>query len=356
MHKVLNYGSALQAYALQETIKRLGHDCELIDYIPLGTPSKSTLIHRLIKTYHKHYEKIKQRKFNIFYDRFFFLSAKRYNGYVELHSEPPVYAIYVTGSDQVWNIKHIGYDTTFLLSFVSENARRISYASSLAMSSIPDTHREVYKKYLNKYHALSTREERGAKIIESLVEIDVKVTLDPTLLLNASDWKLLAKKSNLKIDYPYILVYVLDYAYNPYPYITNFIKFARKETNLPLVLLNFSNKEYIGWKNVINLHDAVGPEDFIYLFDNASLVITTSFHGVAYSLNLSKPFYAVLNNVSDGDDRMFSLLKELGAEDRILKKGDKFSVITLEMNYVDIQHKLEERREQSKNFLRRNLV
>ena len=33
MHKVVNYGSALQAYALQRVIEKLGYDCEIIDYV-----------------------------------------------------------------------------------------------------------------------------------------------------------------------------------------------------------------------------------------------------------------------------------------------------------------------------------
>lgn len=363
MHKVLNYGSALQAYATQKTVEQLGYHCELIDYIYPNKYHKqnhkeSALV--LLKRFALHlslgfpYRK-KRKKFEKFRNNYFQLSQTTYNSLEEIAVNSPLYDIYMVGSDQVWNPKHIGNDTTFLLSFATNEQKKISYASSFAQANIEKKYRDLYSGYLSEFESISVREANGQKIIKEWLNKDVPVCLDPTLLLNKEDYLPIAGDSALKIGKPFVLVYILQYAYNPYPYAAEFVKQVHRETGLHVVLLDFTAKEKLGIKNVTNLHDAVGPSEFLYLFMNASLVITTSFHGTAFALNFEKPLYAIINDKATSDDRMLNLLTLVGAENRAIKKNAHIDKIDLNMNYAEISPRLNMLCQKSVDYLQDSL-
>ncbi len=181
------------------------------------------------------------------------------------------------------------------------------------------------------------------------------ICLDPTLLLNKEEWGKLAQKSTLKIKKPYVLVYMLTYAYNPYPFVVDFIKKVREKTGLHIVLLSFDKFQDLETKDVTYLHDGVSPCDFLSLFHNTELVITTSFHGTAFALNFERPFYSIINDKPTFDDRMLSLLQEVGAENRVIKCNSDISEISLNMNYAPIAKKLQEKRDDSIAYLKNNL-
>jgi hypothetical protein len=363
MHRVLNYGSALQAYAFQRIIQSLGNQCELIDYY---YPNKNIInkkdsgIERITKLYYRYWEKIKQQKFDTFYANYFSLSEKSYFNSEDLQQSPPVYDVYVTGSDQVWNVHNLQDDTNFLLSFAPDQAKKIAYAASFACSKLPEEYEAVYKKYLLQYKKITVREESGVQLLKSLANIEASVALDPIFLLTAEEWSKLADTSSfsLPINKPYILVYALHYAYNPYPYLTQLIKKIKKQAQMPVVLLSISNKQLfrLVGSSMKNLHDAVDPLDFLKLFKNAAFVITSSFHGTAFSLNFSRPFYSVLNNNCSCDDsRIHNVLKIVGAEHRAITKDQAVDKFEMDMDYTNIQKKIEAYRKRGKEFLAKNI-
>jgi len=365
MHKVLNYGSALQAYATQRIIEELGYECELIDYIypnkyhkgKYKYSLKNKLLTFFLNLYLKFPNRKKDKLFIKFYNQHFKLSNSTYFSPSQIFSNPPAYDIYVVGSDQVWNSKYILDDTTFLLSFVDNN-KKISYASSFAQSELEKKYANKCVLYLSKFDAISVRELGAKKIIKDILKYDAPICLDPTLLLNKRRWdELICTNSTLNIGKPYILVYILKYAYNPYPYVTNLIKNIYKETGLHLVLLCFSFMEKLDIENITNLHDAVGPSEFIYLFKNAEFVITTSFHGTAFALNFEKPFYSIIDNTIqiNSDDRIYSLLEQVGANERAIKLGCNVEKVDLFMDYSEISPKLDELRQESVNYLKNAL-
>ncbi|MDR0605207.1 MAG: polysaccharide pyruvyl transferase family protein [Bacteroidales bacterium] len=358
MHRVLNYGSVLQAYALQHTIQELGNTCELIDYYyPNKIKKEKTNEETILKLYYKYFENKKKKLFDIFYSRHLILSRKSYYDKESLQSLAPVYDIYITGSDQVWNVNNLKDDASFLLSFARDQSKKIAYAASFSIKDIPEQYRQMYKKYLLRYNAITVREENGCQILKSLANINADVVLDPVFLLSAHEWNILANSSKLVLKKePYILVYALAYAYNPYPYLTKLIRAIKKRSKMHIVLLNFSVKQIIGLNNVTNLHDVVSPEDFLMLFRDAAFIITTSFHGAAFALNFSCPFYVVVDTDLTGDNRIFSLLKLLGAEDRAIKKGQSFPDFSMEMSYANVEKTIEKYRIKSRQFLIDNLT
>lgn len=375
MHKVLNYGSALQAYALQKKITDLGYECEIIDYIypnvehqlyanPNGIPEKKqTLKTSLIPLvlYLKNVLKgkikanrYKKHLFETFYSDNYILSDKTYHTRLVLENEPPEYDIYLTGSDQVWNAKYIGYDTSFMLHFAKNRSPKISYAASFSSKHIPNNYLSIYSKELSKYCHLSVREATGIDIIKNLTGKNAELVCDPTLLLTKSNWESFVSKSRFNHKGKYLLVYILDYAYDPYPYIYDRIKELNSELNLPIVLLSGHKKDVL--KNARDANWA-GPYEFIDLFFNASFVITTSFHGTCFALNFNIPLCAVARDLSDYDSRIYSLLKRVGKESSIIVYNEKISDVASFINRATYRNcdKLDEFRRDSINYLKTSL-
>ncbi|MDR0232184.1 MAG: polysaccharide pyruvyl transferase family protein [Dysgonamonadaceae bacterium] len=363
MHKHKNYGSALQAYATQYVLEKLGVQCEIIDYIyPNGYHGqkksiKAKLKSFLLEIYSGFAHKKKGKQFNAFYKDYFKLSKNAYNSPAEILANPPAYNTYLVGSDQVWNVRYTKCDRTFFLSFAPKGTKKISYASSFGKIAADDDYLKQAVNDLKDFSAISVREKNAQKIIKNLLKKDVPTCIDPTLLLNKNEWEKLASQSKLKIDKPFALVYMLNYVYNPYPYANDFVRKVYEETGLHLVLLLYSVIEQprLGTKDVTHLHDGIGPCDFLYLFQNASLVITSSFHGTAFALNFEKPFYSLIDNETTLDDRVYSLMQEVGTENRAVKLNSPILNISTEMDYTLISKKIEEKRLFAKKYLKENI-
>lgn len=356
MHKVLNYGSVLQAYALQTFLENRGCKVEIIDYVYPNYYHKSLQKVPLIKKILVYIWQLlwgrpgreKNKKIIEFCEKMYNTSPSTYFSQEALAANPPLYDIYLTGSDQVWNPKYIASDTSFMLSFV-KGVVKIAYSASFATNKIPIEFHDLYATCLKEYKAISVREKKGCEIIKDLTGLDATNVLDPTLLLSKEDWEVLASSSSLQITEPYILVYVLGYSFNPYPYIIDFIKFAQKLTGYTIVLLNISNIKSLSLNNVIR-NQSASPQDFVKLFSNASLVITDSFHGTAFSLNMERPFYSIVSAHSVKDSRVSNLLYMVGADKRVVRCGVDFPT-DFKMEYSIISRKLQLLRNESAIFL-----
>lgn len=319
MHKVLNYGSSLQAYALQRKITELGYDSEIIDYeFPPQTKAKININFVLEKTFDfiraliMGFPQIKKKKrFKEFYDVFYKLSRQSYNAET-IVNDIPEYDVYMTGSDQVWNPRHIGEDTNFLLSFAPNEKPKMSYAASFATSNIPEKSKQLYKKYLKGYHYISVRESTGVQLVQDLAGKNATVCCDPVFLLNRAQWDEVANNAKFLIKEKYILVYALYYMFDPYPELLQIINSVQKTLGYKVLYLD-GRKEDAFRPNSFVLKEE-GPSEFIKLIKNAELVITTSFHGTAFSLIYDKPLMAIVRPDDKTDSRISSLLKIAQAE------------------------------------------
>src|SRR5699024_8399387 len=121
-----------------------------------------------------------------------------------------IYDLFISGSDQVWNLKLTNNDYNYFLKFVKDDNKKVSYASSFGYSNIPEEYRENSIKYLNKYKIITVREKKGQQIIENIVKRNATTVLDPTLLLNKEEWMKLAKPPTFKMPNKYILLYLVS--------------------------------------------------------------------------------------------------------------------------------------------------
>ena len=350
MHKVLNYGSALQAFALQHSIRMLGVESEIIDYIYPKDPNYSlyTRIKFWLIDFLKGFpRKTKARKFKSFYSNKFILTKEQYLTPESLYSANFSYDKYLTGSDQVWNPIHIKDDLSYFLPFVTDSPK-YSYASSISSGVLKDEFISRITPLLKSYNAISVRETSSQNIINSILGFKPHTVCDPTLLLSRNDWLEIAREFNYQLPNKYILVYILTYAYNPYPDILNLLIEIKERLKLPVIVLDSKKRIF---KNIdVTVINNAGPCDFINFIANASFIITTSFHGTAFSLKFNKPFISVVKDHSNFDTRMVDLLNIVGAESRIQVFNKPLNV-NLDIDYTHINRNLDLFTKESHEFL-----
>ena len=366
MHRVQNYGSVLQAYALQRKIKELGFASEIIDYrFPnkrrkpnFQSRLKSALGNIIDFSLGLHSNR-KSMKIKQFLDSHLIMTPRSYATSSELMQNPPKFDLYITGSDQVWSPHHVKDDLSFLFSFASPDAPRISYAASFGKGTIPENLQTNYSELLKRYGAISVREQSGVDQVRQLADKSAEWVCDPTLLLTKEEWTQMESCPQKKVKQPYLLAYILTYSFNPYPGITRLIHQIAQQMNLQVVLLNGPKKDFFAPRTSL-VNDA-GPEEFIHLFQNADFIVTTSFHGTAFALNFEKPFISVVYNKKTAenikcdkyqkDERVVSLLSKMNAEDRALTPQQELSV-PLKMNYSKITPELVKFRKLSLSYLK----
>lgn len=325
MHRVVHFGSVLQAYALQKFLSNNGLDNEIIDYVYPNKmhlkPNARKFRNILSKTYHaiitiltgtKKYSKSEIQNF-IRYE--LIKSKKKYKTAEDLSSNYPKYDIYLTGSDQVWNTEYLKGDTSFFFSFVDKGAPKISYAASFGKFTFEGDKAKSWLGNLSSYKALSVREKNAQDIIKQYTGLEAELVVDPTLLLSKKEWVEFAGKEPL-IKGKYILVYILVYAWNPFPYALDSIKHFEKLTGWKVVVIEpmFNRSDYPQWQYADNL----SPHQFVNIIKNAGLVVTNSFHGTTFSINLEVPFISIINRNKVKDDRIKSLCERVGCEDSLL--------------------------------------
>lgn len=307
-HRHNNYGAILQAYALQNTIIRLGFDAEIIDYKYRSRRfSLYTLLKKDVKPYILGVAGAIMRiprflSFRRFRNKLI-LSPKYNNRNIGRANER--YTIFVSGSDNVWNADITGFDKNYFLDFVRDTSKRRSYASSFGSDRIPENLREEYRVLLEQYEKIGVREESGARIIEELTGRKAEVVLDPTFLLEKEQWEQLAVAPKEK---NYMLVYQLV----PSARMIKLAKKISKKRQLKVVYVSFPMGGFIKGKWKLS----IGPEKWLGYIRNAELILTDSFHGCVFSIIFKKQFYVVLTQLST---RIENILKKLGIGDRIVE-------------------------------------
>lgn len=329
VHHYGNYGSKLQAYASQRVFEKLGYDVFIIDY---RSPSAFYVTKRFMKYGDKDdsfYHKLERRPVNpikrvignvmskphiarILYRRFgmrqgirlydFWLDnlrmTRRYDSLKELYADPPHFDIYVVGGDQLWN-PYITYNNpAYFLAFADKDAKKISFSTSIGIPRIPDEALPSFKKGMNNLSSILVREEEGATYLRSMGYRAERV-LDPTLMLTKEEWNQRSDKHYKPAYEKYILAYFLD----PTDWTAELLETVRKQTGLPVIVIGRRKKSAAseGYLYVGNIEVST----FITLFANAEIVVTNSFHGIAFTLIFEKLLVATYRD-EDSDISMNS--------------------------------------------------
>ena len=350
-----NNGALLQAYALQTVLTDLtGEKCDIINYHSAHKAkdyknhNKKEILVYLNRLLSKRIRNTMDKKAAVFKDTFLNITGKVYyclDDLKELNSE---YDNFVCGSDQVWNPNNTGGDEAFLLSFVADDSKLISYAPSIALSKIPDEFKEIYKRNILRFTHLSVREKSGKNIIKDLTNKDAKVVLDPTLLLDSHRWNTILQ--SIETKEPYIFVYCITHR----PQLIEYAKKLRKHTGLPIVMAIHTVRDvYICRKNGFR-GMIVSPQEFVGAIANAEHVITNSFHATVFSVNyqVNMSIFGNKGRMKDANNRMKDILTQLHLGDRFIDDSSEYNILTDDVqNFDEVIASLHTMRKESMDFL-----
>lgn len=350
-HDVYNHGASLQAFALQEYLRSLGHDVQIIDYKPdyLSqhyrlddvNPVYDRPIIRWLYMLAKLPSRMLQRPRKWAFDRFrrkYLSLTKRYHSNEELKKDPPQADVYICGSDQIWNtIFPNGKDPAFYLDFAPPGKKRVSYAASFATKEIESTYFSFVANMISKLDFVSIRERSALLLLQSLGREDGVAVCDPVFLLERSFWSEFSGKVHESI--PYMVVYDFEKSETVRRLAeTIAVKCHLKIFNIGPYRLSYADKNY----------SLIGPRDFVRLIRDARFVISNSFHATAYAIIFQIPFY-VVNRSEAINERMKSLLADFSLTDRIVNDSDNMPISII--NYAKIEKCLNDEITRSKQFL-----
>lgn len=348
-HDSTNYGTVLQAYALQTVVTGMGHEYEIINY---STPEKRK--HDTVFGYNRELSfpfylyKLANAPQNLYKTHLFRQFTQQY-----LKVTPRFYTmdqlreyavgrdVILAGSDQVWNSEMVREDPAYFLKF-TEPKKRAAYAASLGISTISAHQRGFYQEMLSDFERISVREPTGAQLIRETTGKTAQVVLDPTLLLTKEEWIQICLLSPAK---PYIFAYILEH--NPEAQV--FLRKLQRQTGLPV--------RYVTRGYVSALRDGAtwlpSPREWVTYLMNAAYVVTSSFHGTAFSVNFQKTFFTFVNRDST-NSRQTDFLRTMGLYGR-LNPDCAEEISLLSPDFQQAEAALKEQRIVSKAWLREAL-
>ena len=280
-----NYGSSLQAYALETAIRHLGHTCEHIDYLPDRTEKIKNLLMsgnswKLIaeglrkRSVLAGQEGAKRKNSAIpdFYRRQMRLSPRCRNR-KELAAAARKYDVLICGSDQIWN--PVWLNPAYFLTFAPEGKRKVAYAASLGVSELPSKQKiRKIRKWTDSFERISVREEEGAALILRMTGKTAEIMPDPVCLLTRDEW-IQAATNPPDTDMPYLLCYFIAENEQYWQRVSE----IREETGLTVKVIPVTAESY---RKGFSLLDGIGPEAFAGAVRNASVLCTDSFHALVF--------------------------------------------------------------------------
>lgn len=374
--KTQNYGTKLQAFAMQNIFTGLGYDVEIISHTYVSGKKqklKNLFSAKKVLVYIKRKKQSRKNLSNSRYaqcvsernsafDRFtnkYLPSTRNFSSLENLKNYSKRYDAVICGSDQVWLPVQIqsGY---YSLSFVPENIRKIAYAPSFGISSVDKRDEKMYKDFLCKMDFLSCREQSGCEIIKKLTGRNAQIVLDPTLLADKAVWDKLSGNTPV-VDGNYIFCYFLG----SNPEHRSKAKELSKLTGCKLVSLPHVDSFVEADENYADLTLCdIAPDEFVNLIKNAKYICTDSFHGSVFSTIFEKEYFVferfASNDKQSTNTRIYSLLTSLKLTDRLIKNENLNSIewqneIYKKIDYKTVNECLSNLRKSSFDYIKNSL-
>lgn len=355
-----NYGSSLQVLATKTILKELGYDCRLVAMKSL-IKGRDIRIKKLItilirswlirgknganalSTYKGSYNKVmigdSVTRFEQFTNEYLEPHYMSWNSMKRLAKE--CIACFA-GSDQIWNSSTMYVDPMYYLRFAPAE-KRIAFAPSFGRDFVAEYNKKKMSKWISDFAYLSVREDSGVRLIKELTGRDAIHLIDPTLMVKGETWKNTLNLQNKQENY--ILTYFLD---KPSESARKAIAELKETLKCEVIAIPYQFDDMSYCDKVV----PTGPIEFLDLINNAKCVLTDSFHGTAFSINLHTPFYVFGRNYGTAhsqNSRIESILKMMNMQDRFEQKDivGQLKAINFEVS----EQILSDERNKSRNYI-----
>lgn len=361
-----NYGGVLQAYALQTVLKRMGHDVLEVELkknlrwqypplwkIPLSFGKRFLFKYIVRRKNQKILLERYERKIYplLVHDILEFISKYikqfKVDKFIDCKGK---FDAFVCGSDQIWRYKYYlffeGDIANVYLKFLGDDScKRIAYAASFGTDNweYPAKETAECKNWIQKFDAVSVREETGVKLCSTYYDIKAKHVLDPTMLLSKNDYVALIEKSDVPKSKGNLFCYILDNTDEK----MNVVKNIEKQRHLSSF---FMNGDCGNWTEDLEKRIQPPVESWLRAFYDSEFIVTDSFHACVFSILFHKQFL-VIGNKERGLARIYSLLSMFGLEDRLTSDTGLDINRMKTIDYDRVDEILAKHREESRTFL-----
>ena len=361
-----NYGGVLQAYALQTVLKRMGHDVLEVELkknlrwqypplwkIPLSFGKRFLFKYIVRRKNQKILLERYERKIYplLVHDIFDFISKYinqfKVDKFIDCKGK---FDVWICGSDQIWRYKYHpffeGDIANVYLKFLGDDScKRIAYAASFGTDNweYPAKETAECKNWIQKFDAVSVREETGVKLCSTYYDIKAKHVLDPTMLLSKDDYVDLIEKSDVPKSKGNLFCYILDNTDEK----MNVVKNIEKQRHLSPF---FMNGDCGNWTEDLEKRIQPPVESWLRAFYDSEFIVTDSFHACVFSILFHKQFL-VIGNKERGLARIYSLLSMFGLEDRLTSDTGLDINRMKTIDYDRVDEILAKHREVSRTFL-----
>ncbi len=336
-----NFGAMMQAYALKQSISRLLKNEDSVGLVNYCPPTYMNSDERWDDDRYIEYA----RKM----DRFIRERCGVDNIVNDIHYAEE-YDAYITGSDQVWNPLLPVKEPTeeYFLNFVPDYKKKISYAASIAEDVYGEFDTALFDRYIRRFDSISLREHSHLNFIEQFTDKKCYFVLDPVFLLDENDYTdIMQPDLNTLKDYVLCVIYnrrVKDRIYdlvNRFAIVNSLDVITYEKDFRPFDFL--CNDSIIGFSC---------EEEILYKIKNAKIVITDSFHFLAFAVLFHIPVYACPYFRSI---RLNDLLDLTGLRDRVITERTKPSDISFVFDYSETDRIIDIKKKESIDFPKNTL-
>ena len=338
-----NYGAILQATALLDYLRGIGHSPLIINRgWKNDDEGGGNLIGKVVG-------RLWSNKLIIdFKNRYWDMTAP-VKDQSSLNSTLSNMDAIITGSDQIWNsacienmgLYYFGIDAL-------PRQKLIAYAPSFGKNRFETNKYQIdtLKTHFRKFKAISVREDDGVSIMQNVFGIDnVMKVLDPTMLMDKDYYLRLAGIKDLK-QKDSLAYYILDNNPQKQRWIDTLSR------NLGLKPVNINKSEYNGSSPIGKIRSLRYPsiENWLKNIAESKFVLTDSFHGTVFSIIFNRNCLT-FGNSARGNSRFESLLSMFELQSRIIVNPNEIALPVEEISYPQINIILNKYRKESADFL-----
>lgn len=334
-----NFGSFLQAYALQAVLQKLGHEVVFIrsrsqKYIRrifyVARPSKRDCMHlfQFIRLNWRGWRKYKR-----------FQKEQQCFRVINYYKDEELDLV-ILGSDEIWNVQTEVFKNPIF--YGADMKPVMAYAVSIGNATIGNM-KCIPEDMFCQISPIYVRDKHTAEFLKTL-RIDAKMVCDPTILVEKSVLYRMYQNSLLDRN-PFILIYSYGLDRN----VVEGIRTFARNNNLRIYSVCFS----FDWCDGIIDCTAL---DFCAVLEKAAFVFTSTYHGTIFSILNHRQFVSMPQSRKTSD-----FLNALEMSDRLVSNEEcnaielQQKLINQVIDYTKIDNKINEMRITSLELLKAGL-